>query len=504
MISKHLRRALAMFALCAVLTGSLTVSASAASFQDVPASHWAAGEIQECVELGFFKGQSATHFGLGQSMTRSAFTVVLCRFFGWETPAPTQTTYADVPTDAWYAGAVEAAYTHGALTRQQGTFRPNDPITREELTVMLVRAMGYSTMAGLAQEQPLPFGDVDTNAGYITLAYGLGLMNGTSATTFAPTRAASREQVAVILMRLYRKLHSDPPTKTAILTATETIPNLAEYSVVAIPAARLLYTRGVSINNAMDAEMASALRDAAQQAGAITLLHVTGGTTALKGTASETAAALTTAVIEGGYDGLFLDIPKLKIGKAAALSSLTAALRTKLGDKPLYLMIEAPAWQGSSYTGYGYALLSQSADQLVLRIAPYAETSSSLAIAPVDPLEEVYYALETLRNTVPADKLALLLTTDGTLWRKNDQKASLTSAEIQTLLEEGTMHEHYSGRYACAYLTGAEKNNASETVWYLNGQAAAERIQMLRLFGISQLCISDLSTTSEDLLSGLQ
>ena len=505
MIWTRLRRMLATLTLCAVLIGSLTVSAAAADFQDVPAGHWAAAEINDCVNLGFFNGQSASWFGLGQSMTRAAFAVVLCRFFDWETPAPTHSVYSDVPPDAWYAGAVEAAYGHGALTRQQGSeFRPSDPITREELTVTLVRAMGYSTLAGLTQAQSLPFTDVDANAGYISLAYHLGLMNGTNATTFSPERNATREQVAVILMRLYRKLHSGAVTKTAILSATETIPDMTGYSVIAIPAARLLYTSKAMVNNAMDPETAAALCNAAQQAGVTTLLYVTGGNTALKGKASESAALLAKAVTDGGYDGLFLDIPKLKQSKSAALSALVSALRTELGDTPLYLMAEVPSLHESAYTGYDYTALSQSVDQLVLRIAPISEVSGPLTVAPVDPLEDVYETLNTLCGTVPAEKLTLLVNTTGATWRSGRQTETLTGFEIAARLEEGAVRQHYSPRYACAYLTGTEDYNASEVTWYLNGQAVAERIQMLRLFGVNRLCLSDLSSASEDLLSGLQ
>ena len=63
MIKKQLQRLLSCLALCAVLAGGLTVPAGAAGFTDVPANHWAAGDIQRCVELGFFRGESATRFG---------------------------------------------------------------------------------------------------------------------------------------------------------------------------------------------------------------------------------------------------------------------------------------------------------------------------------------------------------------------------------------------------------------------------------------------------------
>ena len=76
-------RTLISLTLCALLASALVLPASAASFEDVPDGHWAAGSIHRCVEQGFFNGESATRFGVGHEMTRSAFTVVLCRFFGW-------------------------------------------------------------------------------------------------------------------------------------------------------------------------------------------------------------------------------------------------------------------------------------------------------------------------------------------------------------------------------------------------------------------------------------
>ena len=130
MMRQALRRAMACFLLAAVLSTAAVIPASAAGFRDVPSGHWAAESIERCVSLGFFQGKSASQFGMGEEMTRSAFAVVLCRFFGWETPVPDQATFQDVPVNAWYAGAVEAAYDHGAVTDQRKDFRPNDPITR--------------------------------------------------------------------------------------------------------------------------------------------------------------------------------------------------------------------------------------------------------------------------------------------------------------------------------------------------------------------------------------
>ena len=128
-------------------------AARAAGFADVPADSWAAEAIYRGVELGLFQGQSADRFGMGRPMTRAAFVTAMCRLFGWELVTPETPTFRDVQDpDAWYYSAVETAYVHGAVTNQTDTFRPGDPITREELAVMLVRALGYGTIAGLAQD----------------------------------------------------------------------------------------------------------------------------------------------------------------------------------------------------------------------------------------------------------------------------------------------------------------------------------------------------------------
>ena len=139
-----------IFGLLTALVLMCALSVSAAAFSDVPSTHWAAKEITRCAELGIFQGEKADVFGLKKPMNRAAFATTLCRFFGWDTAASTATPYNDVPESKWYAGAVSAAYANGAVTAQSAAFRPSDPITREEMTVMLIRALGYGSISGLA------------------------------------------------------------------------------------------------------------------------------------------------------------------------------------------------------------------------------------------------------------------------------------------------------------------------------------------------------------------
>ena len=465
-----MKRRLQWFCSCALLcallvTAALPAPAAAAStgFSDVPESHWAADSIRRAVDLGLFQGQTPTRFGLGAPMTRGAFVVALCRLFGWEMVTPEAGSYTDnQDKSAWYYSAVETAYANGAITRQTDTFRPREPITREELAVMLVRAMGYGTIAGLAQDLPMPFRDVTTNVGYIAMAHELGLVNGTAATTFSPDQTATREQAAVMLIRLYDSYHAAAPEKTGIAYSAEGLTDLTGYGAVAVGGARLIYAGESRLAGTPDAETAAALQETITAAGAVPLLHVGGSASALKDDPSHTAEVLAAAVESGGYEGLFLDLAELSSAQKKDFTALAEALRAELGeDRLLYLMVEAPVWQGAAYNGYDYAALSEPADKLVVRVADYGDVSEDFPIAPLAPLEEVYYALAELADQVDSDCLSLLLTTTGSAWTDGRHTGQASAAEIEQLLSASQTKDYYSDRYACAYLTSGSGESAA-------------------------------------------
>ena len=498
-MKRRLHRLCSCVLLCALLMTALNIPAAAAAstgFSDVPASHWAADEIRRAGELGLFQGDSQGRFGLGNSMTRGAFAVVLCRMFGWELVKPETGSYTDnQDPSAWYYSAVETAYAHGAVTGQTDDFRPDDAITREEIAVMLVRAMGFGTIAGLAQELTMPFTDVRTNTGYIAMAYTLGVVSGTSDTTFSPDKTATREQAAVMLMRVYDSYFGMDPERLGIASSAEGLTDLTGYTAVAVAAQRLIYAGQVRLLDEMSAEEVSAVRAAAETAGAAQLLYVAGTGTALKGAAGTTASLLADAVTAGGYDGLFLDLTGLELKQMRDFTSLAQSLDSALGDKLLYLGVEGLAWDGETYNGYDYAALAQEADKLVVRVPAVQEEADGLAVAPPEPLEEVYYALTKLKGQVDGEKLCLLLTTTGTAWTDGRQEGTLSADQIQELRQSLFTEEYYSSRYACPYLTDASGEKL-RVVWYLDGEAAAQRARMGAFFGVDSLCLSNLSSVA--------
>lgn len=194
--------------LAGLLCLCLAPSAAAAenSYSDVPESHWAAENVARATELGLFQGVGGGRFGLGQPISRAAFATAMVRLFGWEAVSPAEPSYSDVPRDSWYYTAVETLLANGAVAASSRTFRPEEELTRSDMASMLMRGLGYTSLAGAAASYGGPFIDVTVNPGFITLSYDLGIMVGQGNGRFNPDGAATREQAATVLVRIHEQL----------------------------------------------------------------------------------------------------------------------------------------------------------------------------------------------------------------------------------------------------------------------------------------------------------
>ena len=203
---KQIMTRLTALLLALVMATTLALAANKSGYSDVPDKNWASQSIAQCKQYNLLQGIGNGKFGLGQKMTRAAYAAALCRLMGWQMLTPEKGSYTDnQDAKKWYYSAIETASAHDVFSGHSTTCRPNDPITREEMAAMTVRALGYSTLSGTVQDE-CPFTDVSTNPGYITLAWRMGLVVGMNLTTFAPKNDTTREQAAAVLLRAYNGL----------------------------------------------------------------------------------------------------------------------------------------------------------------------------------------------------------------------------------------------------------------------------------------------------------
>ncbi len=208
----------------AMLLMTMPMRAASGAFGDVPEDHWAYESVRLAAQRGLINGRSENVFGLGEKITRAEYATMLCRLMEWNMLTPEHGSYSDnQDKNAWYYSAIETARANGALLKLDDACGPNEPLPREDMAAMTVRALGYSSLAGMVQDD-CPFTDVTTNPGYIALAYHMGFMNGVSETSFSPRTVSTREQAAAVLLRVYDRTRGELAERTVVYSDGEKIP----------------------------------------------------------------------------------------------------------------------------------------------------------------------------------------------------------------------------------------------------------------------------------------
>ena len=191
-------------------TGSVDVTEM---FTDVSHS-WADDGIQYCVTHQLMSGIGNDLFGPKLTTTRAQIVQILYNLEG-EPKVSGKTPFTDLTND-WYQDAVLWAYQTGVVAGTSSTtFAPDQPVTREQIAVIL---MEYMTRVLKLERTWTPadlsiFPDAGSVSDWakdaMADAVGLGLISGASnggQTLLEPQGSATREQVATILMEFCKNV----------------------------------------------------------------------------------------------------------------------------------------------------------------------------------------------------------------------------------------------------------------------------------------------------------
>lgn len=237
---KKVKKILAAILICIMCVGGLAETASAANvsqvFTDVPAGSWYAEPVQYVYDRGIMTGMSANRFGSDVKISRAQFAVILYRMEG-EPYVEAKATFSDVPGGTWFTNAVLWANENKIATGyQNGKFGPSDPITREQMALMMERYAQYKGYDTPEDASLSAFSDnvsVSAFAIYaMKWAVGKGIITGKqNGTKIDPQGKASRAECAMIIMRFmntyaeayrgecafYQKLLAGQPVKILIV-----------------------------------------------------------------------------------------------------------------------------------------------------------------------------------------------------------------------------------------------------------------------------------------------
>lgn len=207
--------------------GSFSLMLANPQFADM-SGHWASEAVRLLAARSVIDGFADGAFQPDGDVTRAQFTAMLVKALGlqelsagsgYEHTAAAEAEgftaasgFSDVKAGAWYAEYIAAAVAGGLIQGySDGTFLPEVPVTRTEMSVMLIRAGAKWGETLVLDSRDIEtalalYKDLDDipawSRSYVAQAIKLGMAQGISEQVFAPELTATRAQAATMLKRL--------------------------------------------------------------------------------------------------------------------------------------------------------------------------------------------------------------------------------------------------------------------------------------------------------------
>lgn len=185
MVKRTFGLVLLCFTLIAIIFAPVTVFAR--SFTDIPPSYRAYDEIMYLAQGGIVTGNNNGTYAPQREVTRAEAAVMLGRALGLD-GTKTKTDFKDVKRDSFASGYIQSAVKKGIIQGfADGTFRPDQFVTRGQMALFISRAFGYGS-------------NLTTSAAASQLmerGIALGMANG----DFGANKTITRADYAVFLAR---------------------------------------------------------------------------------------------------------------------------------------------------------------------------------------------------------------------------------------------------------------------------------------------------------------
>ena len=174
-------------------------------FEDVGEGVWYYDAVSYVYAKGLMGGTSATTFEPNTTTSRAMIAVILWRLEG--SPIVEEyTDFSDVADGAWYTEGIRWASSVGVVGGYpNGSFGPDDPITREQMAAMLYRYADYKGWDVTELADLSAFTDAESISGYAVTALrwanAAGIVGGYNDSTLRPQGNARRSEAAAMLQR---------------------------------------------------------------------------------------------------------------------------------------------------------------------------------------------------------------------------------------------------------------------------------------------------------------
>lgn len=182
-------------------------------FEDVNTNDWYWEDVKYSYQNGLMLGMDADTFGGGVMVSRAQFAVIIYRMMG--SPSVSyNSAFSDIASGQWYTNAVLWCYNNGIVKGygDSGIYGPANPITREDVAVILRRYAQYR-QADVSKSASLAyFADVEDAHAYaseaLSWAVAEGIITGKeNGRILAPISYTTRAECAALITRVDKLLN---------------------------------------------------------------------------------------------------------------------------------------------------------------------------------------------------------------------------------------------------------------------------------------------------------
>lgn len=247
---KVARAFLALAAVVALLGAFAAPSVQAATLSDIQDS-WAKNDIQQLIDRGVVNGYPDGTFRPGRNVTRAEFAKLMSKALEID-PVDGETPFPDLKghwARRYVTALVEAKVIEGY---EDGTFRPNQNVTRAEMMAMATRALNVAEKSDQLASDWLPtYADVTAKHWSflpVEVASRLGMVPDYIVTNFEPDKKATRAdsahalRVAMDLVPVKGRVAEVDPVNNALTVE----PQLGEKRVFTLPFDAMLFRNGTT------------------------------------------------------------------------------------------------------------------------------------------------------------------------------------------------------------------------------------------------------------------
>lgn len=185
------------------ITALTSTAFAAASFPDMPETHWAYSYVTQLVENGTVNGDESGNFNPDAHVTRAQFVKMLGK-------GTTEAQYTDVDTSHW---GYEYIKTSGVAPDESGAFRPDEDMTRGDIAELLWLRAGSPENATAPESVTSQHKSNPKAAAWV---YEKGIITGYEDGSMGYDSTVTRAEAAAIIIRATDMKEESVPTQAVV------------------------------------------------------------------------------------------------------------------------------------------------------------------------------------------------------------------------------------------------------------------------------------------------